>query len=113
MAVEEPGAGVVRLEPDRDVVAGRARGRVLGPARAHRVAPDRVLIVVLGAARAAHDGEHVLSRAEARAGGRSASRRTWTWSARAARGEEGEEMTKHGTMLPKMTIYDYTATSIE
>ena len=41
-------------EADRDVVA---RG---GRARVHDVAEDRVVVVVLGAARAADDGEDVL-----------------------------------------------------
>ena len=54
VAVEEPRAGVVRPEADRDVVA---RG---GRARVHDVAEDRVVVVVLGAARAADDGEDVL-----------------------------------------------------
>ena len=52
VAVEEPRAGVVGGEADRDVVARRAGG--------DDVALGRVDVVVLGAARAAHDVEGVL-----------------------------------------------------
>ncbi len=54
VAVEEPRAGVVRGEPDRDVVA---RG---GYARRDDVAPDRVVVVVRRRACAADDREGVL-----------------------------------------------------
>ena len=52
VAVEEPRAGVVRLEANRDVVAGRAG--------ADRVVLDGVDEVVVGGARGADDPELVL-----------------------------------------------------
>ena len=54
VAVEEPRAGVVRLEPDRHVVV------VILETRADGVPEDGVLVVVLGAVRAANDRERVL-----------------------------------------------------
>ena len=54
VTVEEPRPGVVRLEPDRDVVPGS------GCAGADDVPPNRVVVVVLGAARRADDGEDML-----------------------------------------------------
>ena len=54
VAVEEPRAGVVRLEPDRDVVSGSGR------AGADDVPPDWVVVVVLCATRGANDSEDVL-----------------------------------------------------
>ena len=54
VAVEEPRPGVVRLEPDRHVVAR------CGRASADHVAPDGVDVVVLRASCATHDGEDVL-----------------------------------------------------
>ena len=54
VAVEEPRAGVVRLEPDRHVVV------VILETRADGVPEDGVLVVVLGAVRAADDRERVL-----------------------------------------------------
>ena len=56
MAVEEPRAGVVSLEADRDVVT-RCRG-----AGRHDVAPDGVVVVVDSGASAADNGEGVLSK---------------------------------------------------
>ena len=56
VAVEEPRARVVRLEPDRDVVAGRAR--------ADHVTLRRVNVVVVAAARAPDDPEGVLDEQE-------------------------------------------------
>ena len=57
VAMEEPRAGVVRREPDRDVVS---RG-----AGVDRVALHRVHIVVVAAARTADDVEGVLRRMRA------------------------------------------------
>ena len=54
VTVQEPGPGVVRLEPDRDIVAGGGRSR------ADHVAPDRVLVIVRGAPGAAYNSEGVL-----------------------------------------------------
>ena len=54
MAVEEPRARVVGPEADRNVVTG------LGRARAHDIALDGVVVVVLGAACAAYNSEGVL-----------------------------------------------------
>ena len=54
MAVEEPRPGVVRLEPNRDVITRS------GCARAYHVAPYGVDIIVLRATCAAYDGEDVL-----------------------------------------------------
>lgn len=58
MAVEEPRAGVVRAEADRDVVARRRR------ACGDDVAPDRVVVVVRRRACRANDGEGVLDGAK-------------------------------------------------
>ena len=54
VTVEEPRPGVVRLEPDRDVVPGG------GCAGADDVPPNRVVVVVLGTAGRADDGEDML-----------------------------------------------------
>ena len=54
VAMEEPRPGVVRLEADSDVVT------VVGDARRDGVAPDGVVVVVLGRARAAYNCEGVL-----------------------------------------------------
>ena len=53
--VDEPGAGVVRPEADRDVVVCGGRARRDG------VAPDGITVVVRGRAGAAHHREDVLS----------------------------------------------------
>ena len=54
VAVEEPRARVVSLEADRDIVV---RG---GGSRGDDVAPDRVVVVVIGGTCAAYNSEGVL-----------------------------------------------------
>lgn len=49
--MEEPRTGVIREEPDRDIITGVAH--------THDVAIDRVLIVVRGIASTAHNSERM------------------------------------------------------
>ncbi len=58
VAVEEPWARVVRPEADGNVVVR------VGRAGAHDVAPDRVVVIVLGTVGAADDRKGVLRGAE-------------------------------------------------
>jgi len=51
VAVEEPGARVIRKEPDRDIVAGVAH--------IHDVAENRVIIVVRRVTSTAYDGKRM------------------------------------------------------
>ena len=52
VAMEEPRAGVIREEPNRDIIIG-------GVADAHDVAEDRIIIVVRGVSSAAYNGERM------------------------------------------------------